>query len=109
MLDIRLIREQPEFVKDGLKKLYAEPSLVDDVLRLDEERRAAQTEVDALKAERNQTSKQVAGTRDNAERQPLIARSKELGDHITVLDARVAEAKARLDAVMLEIPNLPDP
>jgi seryl-tRNA synthetase len=109
MLDIRLIREQPEFVKDGLRKLYAEPSLVDEVLRLDEERRTAQTEVDALKAERNQVSKQVAGTRDNAERQSLIARSKELGDRITALDARVAETKMRLDAVMLEIPNLPDP
>ena len=46
MLDIRLIREQPEFVRDGLQKLYADPSLVDDVLRLDEERRALQTEVD---------------------------------------------------------------
>lgn len=109
MLDIRLIREQPDLVKDGLKKLYADPSLVDDVLRLDEERRASQTEVDGLKAERNQVSKQVAGVRDNAERQALIARSKELGDRIAALDARVAEAKAQLDTVMLNIPNLPDP
>jgi len=109
MLDIRLIREQPDVVRDGLKRLYADPSLVDDVLRLDETRRALQTEVDALKAERNQVSKQVAGVRDNAERQPLIARSRELGDRITSLDARVAETKAQLDAVMLEIPNLPDP
>ncbi len=109
MLDIRLIREQPDVVRDGLTKLYADPSLVDDVLRLDEARRAVQTEADALKAERNQVSKQVAGIRDAAERQPLIARSKELGDRITALDARVAETKARLDTVMLEIPNLPDP
>jgi len=109
MLDIRLIREQPDVVRDGLKRLYADPSLVDDVLRLDETRRALQTEVDALKAERNQVSKQVAGVRDNTERQPLIARSRELGDRITSLDARVAETKAQLDAVMLEIPNLPDP
>ncbi|MDQ2787916.1 MAG: serine--tRNA ligase [Chloroflexota bacterium] len=109
MLDIRLIREQPDVVRDGLTKLYADPSLVDDVLRLDEARRAVQTEADALKAERNQVSKQVAGIRDAAERQPLIARSKELGDRITALDMRVAETKARLDTVMLEIPNLPDP
>lgn len=109
MLDIRLIREQPDVVRDGLKKLYADPSLVEDVLRLDAERRALQTDVDALKAERNQVSKHVAGVRDNAERQPLIERSRELGDRITSLDARVAETKAQLDAVMLEIPNLPDP
>lgn len=109
MLDIRLIREQPDVVRDGLKKLSADPSLVEDVLRLDETRRGLQTEVDALKAERNQVSKQVAGVRDNTERQPLIARSRELGDRITLLDARVAETKAQLDAVMLEIPNLPDP
>ncbi len=109
MLDLRLIREQPDVVRDGLKKLSADPSLVEDVLRLDEERRALQTDVDALKAERNQVSKRVAGVRDNVERQPLIERSRELGDRITSLDARVAETKARLDAVMLEIPNLPDP
>ncbi|MGI8690119.1 MAG: serine--tRNA ligase [Thermomicrobiales bacterium] len=109
MLDMRLIREQPDVVRNGLKRLFADPSLVDDVLRLDEERRTLQTEVDALKAERNQVSKHVAGVRDNAERQPLIERSRELGGRITSLDARVAETKAQLDAVMLEIPNLPDP
>ncbi len=109
MLDIRLIREQPDVVKDGLRKLYADPSLVDDVLRLDEARRALQTESDALKAERNQVSKQVVGIRDAAERQPLIERSKELGGRITALDVRVTETKAHLDTIMLEIPNLPDP
>lgn len=109
MLDIRLIREQPEVVKEGLTKLFADPSLVDDVLRLDGERRALQTEVDVLKAERNQVSKEVAGIRDAAARHPLIEHSKELGALIAALDARVAETRARLDAVMLEIPNLPDP
>ena len=109
MLDIRLIREQPEFVKDGLRKLYADPSIVDEVLRLDEERRALQTEVDTLKAERNLISKQVAGARDAAARQALIEQSKELGDRITSLDGRVDVAKSQLDSVMLEIPNLPDP
>jgi seryl-tRNA synthetase len=109
MLDIRLIREQPEFVREGLRKLFADPSVVDTVLALDEQRRAAQTEVETLQAERNRVSKEVAQTRDVEERQRLVARSREIGPQIAALQQRLAEVGAEFERVMLEIPNLPDP
>jgi seryl-tRNA synthetase len=109
MLDIRLIREQPEFVREGLRKLYADPSVVDTVLALDERRRAVQTEVETLQAERNRVSKEVSQTRDPEERQRLVVRSREIGPQIAALQQQLAEVSAAFEAVMLEIPNLPDP
>jgi seryl-tRNA synthetase len=109
MLDIRLIREQPEFVREGLRKLYADPSVVDTVLGLDERRRAVQTEVETLQAERNRVSKEVAQTREPEARQRLVARSREIGPRIAALQQQLTEITAEFEALMLEIPNLPDP
>ncbi|MGI8854586.1 MAG: serine--tRNA ligase [Thermomicrobiales bacterium] len=108
MLDLRLIREQPEFVKDGLRKLFADPSLVDDVLRLDERRRAGQHELNTLQEERNALSKEVSRVRDTDARLPLIERSKGLGERIKATGDAVAALDEALQRVMLEIPNLPD-
>ncbi len=109
MLDLRLIREQPEFVKDGLRKLSADPSLVDDVLRLDEQRRAGQHELNTMQEERNALSKEVSRVRDSDARLPLIERSKGLGERIKATGEAVAALDEALLRVMLEIPNLPDP
>ena len=107
MLDLRLIREQPDTVRDGLRRLYADPTVVDEVLVLDETWRTLQSELQALQERRNTLSKQVSTVRDAETRAPLIAASKETGDGIREIEGRVAEAKAALDAVLLEIPNLP--
>ena len=109
MLDLRLIREQPDVVKDGLAKLDADPGLVDTVVRLDADWRALTKELQELQTERNALSKRVSQTRDAAERQPLIEQSKRIGERISALDTQVAAIKADLHRVMLEIPNLPDP
>ncbi len=109
MLDLRLIREQPDVVKAGLAKLYADPGLVDTVVRLDDQWRALTKELQELQTERNALSKGVSRLRDAAEREPLIAESRRIGERIGALDARVAEVKADLDRAMLDIPNLPDP
>jgi len=109
MLDLRLIREQPEVVKGGLAKLDADPGMVDTVVRLDGQWRALTNDLQEQQTERNALSKQVSRLRDAADRDPLIAQSKQVGERITTLDAQVAEVKAELDRVMLEIPNLPDP
>ena len=63
MLDLRLIREEPELVKAGIAKLHAEAP-IDEILALDERRRSLLTEVEALKAERNEGSKRVNRTKD---------------------------------------------
>jgi seryl-tRNA synthetase len=109
MLDIRLIREQPEFVRDGLRKLYADVSMVDTVLALDEQRRGIQTELNALREERNTVSKAVSRTRDAEERERLVARSREIGPRIATLEQELTGVTAEFERVMLEIPNLPDP
>src|SRR5207302_11236875 len=71
--------------------------------------RALTQELQDLQTERNALSKEVSRTRDPDERQALIERSREVGERRASLEAQVDEAKAELDAVMLEIPNLPDP
>ncbi|MCA1666361.1 MAG: serine--tRNA ligase [Thermomicrobia bacterium] len=109
MLDLRLIREQPDVVKDGLAKLYADPGLVDTVVDLDDQWRTLTKALQELQTERNSLSKSVSQTRDAAERQPLIEQSKRIGERISGLDAQVADVKTALDRAMLEIPNLPDP
>lgn len=107
MLDLRLIREHPNTVREGLRKLFADPAMVDAVLALDETWRALQTQSESLKAERNVISKRIPQVRDAGERQTLVTTSKEIGDRLTTLDADLGAAKDALDAVMLDIPNLP--
>ena len=88
MLDLRLIREDPERVKAAIATTYTEAP-IDEILALDERRRALLTEVESLKAELNQGSKEVGRTRDAAQRETLIARMRELGDRIGGLDDEV--------------------
>ncbi len=109
MLDLRLIREQPDFVKGELAKLYADPGSVDTVVHLDDQWRTLTKELQELQTERNALSKSVSQTRDAAEREPLIEQSKRIGERIRALDGEVTRIKAELDRAMLEIPNLPDP
>ena len=78
MLDINLIREKPELVRTALKNRQLEPSPVDDILRLDEKRRALLTEVERLKAERNAVSKEIGKMKDAAEREQKIAAMREV-------------------------------
>ena len=109
MLDLRLIRDQPDGVKAALATLGADPSMVDTVVRLDAQWRGLQTELNTLEQERNALSRDVSRQKDPIERQALIDRSRATGDQIGVLRTQVDDVKAQLDAIMLEIPNLPDP
>jgi len=108
VLDLRLIRDDPERVKAAVASLFVEAP-IDEILALDERRRALLTEVEALKAERNEGSKLVPRTKDPAERERLVARMRELGGQIDGLDAQAKGVDERLDALMLEVPNLPLP
>ena len=108
MLDIRLIRDQPDAVKAAIVSLNTEAP-IDEILALDTRRRAIVTEVEALKAERNDGSKAVNHTKDPAERGERIAAMRALGDRIAVLDERATAVGAELDDLLLRVPNLPAP
>jgi seryl-tRNA synthetase len=108
MLDLNLIREKPDLVRTALKNRQMETSPVDDILRLDEKRRALLTQVEALKAERNTVSKEISKMKEAAEREKKIAAMREVGEKIAALDKEVAEVEAQLHAITSIIPNLPD-
>ena len=108
MLDINLIREQPDLVRQTLQKRQMDDSVVDQVLEQDQERRALIQEVENLKAERNVISKEVGRTQNQDERQVKIEAARQIGDKITVLDTQLREVEAQLDTVMFELPNVVD-
>lgn len=107
MLDIRLIREDPEAVKAAIATLYTEAP-IDQIIELDTKRRQILTEVERLKAERNEGSKAVSkASKDDRPR--LIEEMRELGDRITSLDEEQRETDQTLSDLMLRVPNLPLP
>lgn len=111
MLDINLIRTQPDLVKQAVTNRQS-PELtatVDEVLALDARRRELLKAVEALKAERNAVSKEIGKMKDPAAREAKIAEQKGLGDKIAALDQQVREVEAKLDELMSTLPNVPDP
>lgn len=106
MIDPKLIREQPAFVKAQIAKLNT-TAPIDEIIAADAERRALLTESESLKAERNRVSKEISRMKDAAQREPLISEMKKVGDRIAELDARIRAVEERLNALLLEVPNLP--
>lgn len=111
MLDIRLIREKSEFVKERLHaRRPGEEKTVDLVLEIDQQRRAIIAEGEKLKAERNAISKEVGvRKRNNQDAADLLAGMKEKSDRITQLDHELAGAEEAQQKLLLTIPNLPHP
>jgi seryl-tRNA synthetase len=108
MLDLNLIRENPDLVRVALRNRQADASPVDEVLRLDEKRRSLLSRVEALKAERNTVSKEIGRSKDAVERETKIAAMREVGDEIGTLDKEVAEVETELYGITAAIPNIPD-
>ncbi len=108
MLDMNLIREQPELVRKALHDRQMDPSPVDAILELDEQRRGMLTEVEALKAERNVVSREIGQMKDAASRQAKIEAMRAVGDKIAVLDKQVAEVEEQLKSLASTLPNIPD-
>lgn len=109
MLDIKLIREQPDTVRAAITRRGDDPAIVDRILDLDMRRRALLAEVEQLKAEKNAASKQIGKLKDAEERQRAIAAMREQEDRIPQLDRQVAEVEAAFTEAMLAAPNLPHP
>ncbi len=107
MLDIRLIRERPDYVKEQLRKLFEPTEIIDEILELDRRRREILTELEALRAERNAESKAIGRTRDPEERQRRIEHVRQINVRIEELEPQLAEVEAQLQDKMLRVPNLP--
>ncbi len=111
MLDIKLIREQPDHVRERLAARGAgDDAKISEVLDLDEQRRKALMEVEQLKAERNKISKEIGALMAQKKTEEAEARkrqTREMGDRVAVLDKQVAEVEAALNAILLRLPNLP--
>jgi seryl-tRNA synthetase len=108
MLDIKLIRDQPDEVKRALATVGVAAEEVDAVLAADTRRRALITEVEQMRARRTETSKTV-GKLPAAEREQVVAEMRALGDRIGDVERQVAEAEAASERLLLELPNLPHP
>lgn len=110
MLDVRRFRHEPEEVKRALaRRGNAEfPAFVDEVQLLDEARRKALNEVNDLKAQRNEASKKIGELkRTGGDADDLISAMRTLGDRITELDDSVRANEARVEEILLSVPNLP--
>jgi seryl-tRNA synthetase len=108
MLDIRLIREQPETVKRELAKVGLDGGEIDALLSLDERRRALITEVERLRAQRSETSRTI-GKQSPEERARLVAEMREVGDRIAALERELGPVENEVEERMLALPNLPHP
>jgi seryl-tRNA synthetase len=111
VLDIKLIREKPDFVRQRLATRGAgDDKLVDGILKADEQRRKSLAEVEALKSQRNRASKEIGalvGQKKTAEAEAKKAETRELGDKIAALDKQAAESQTARNQLMLRLPNLP--
>ncbi len=113
MLDLKLIREDADRVRTRLER-RGKPellALVDQVLSLDEERRAAIAAVDAARARRNEVSTEVGRLKKegrHADAEPLILEMRELGERTSAMESRRAELEEAVRDLLLGIPNLPE-
>ena len=108
MLDIKLIREQTEFVKDALRKRHMETGVIDEIVALDEKRRALILDVESKKAERNAVSKEIGRMKDKEEREAKITSMRVLGDDINTLDEELKGVESLLYYQVATLPNIPD-
>jgi seryl-tRNA synthetase len=111
VLDIKLIREKTDFVRERLATRGAgDEKLVDEILVADEQRRKVLGEVETLKSQRNRVSKEIGALMGQKKLTEAEAKKKEmrdLGDKIAELDKRATQADADRDLLVLRLPNLP--
>lgn len=110
MLDIKLIRTQPDQVKADLQKREKDfGGVIDAILALDEKRRALIAETDEMKAKQNAASKKIPAMKKAGEdTAAVMAEMKELAEQIKGQDGKLAEIEEELRGQMLSLPNLPD-
>ena len=119
MLDIKFIRENPEVVKENIKKKFqdAKLPLVDQVIELDRQNRDAMTEANNLHASRNSLSKQIGMLMGQAKKDPskleeaeaVKAQVKANADRLAELEELEGKLAVEIRSILLKIPNIIDP
>jgi seryl-tRNA synthetase len=107
MLDIRLIRKNPEKVKEGIKKKGFDEKLVDELLKVDEKRREKIKEVEELRAKINKISKEIGKEKDEEKKKELLKESKEISEKLERLEEELKKKEEIFESLMAKLPNLP--
>ena len=114
MIDIKFLRENPEAVKESIKKKFQDSklSLVDEVIELDKESRQAQQEADDLRASRNKISKEIGGLMKDGKKEEAEAKKAEVAagaKRLAELEEKETELQEKITKIMMLIPNIIDP
>ena len=111
MLDIRIIRENPQLVKDAMNKRNKDMDvLVDEVLAIDVQRRELTVKLDQLKQEQNAASREIPKIKkEGGDISAIMARMNEIKETVKVGDVQLSELEAKQQKIMYEFPNIPNP
>ena len=114
MIDIKFLRENPEVVKENIKKKFQDNKLplVDEVIALDEERRKSQVEADSIRAGKNKIAKEIGMLMGQGKREEAEAKKKEVAENaarLVELEALEKELQEKVTNIMMTIPNIIDP
>ncbi|MBI5503782.1 MAG: serine--tRNA ligase [Deltaproteobacteria bacterium] len=109
MLDIRILREQPDFVRERLALVGCTAEEVDRVIDLDRRRRDLIAQVEAMRGDRKSSSKQIGSMKPGPEMDAAKAEVRTLGERLAVCEKDLAAAEAEFGQRMLELPNFPHP
>ena len=114
MIDIKFLRENPDAVKENIKKKFQDNKLglVDEVIELDAQSRAAKQQADELRANRNKISKEIGKLMSQGKREEGMALKEEVNrqaEQLKELEAQEAELSAKVTEIMMQIPQIIDP
>lgn len=114
MIDIKFLRENPEAVKENIRKKFQDSKLplVDEVIALDADRRKAQQEADELKAAKNKIAKQIGMLMGQGKKEEAEEKKKEVAadaQRLSELEKKQAELEEKVSGIMMVIPNIIDP
>jgi seryl-tRNA synthetase len=109
MFDLKIIREQPDRVRESLTRRGADPAMVDEILAADEERRSALSELEARRNQRNTISKEIGRLKpDDPQRETKRLGALTINAQIDLLDQQVNQVQTRLNDLVSQMPNIPD-
>ncbi|MCD7737750.1 MAG: serine--tRNA ligase [Lachnospiraceae bacterium] len=114
MIDIKFLRENPELVKENIRKKFQDEKLplVDEVIGLDEARRNAQKEADSIRAAKNKNAKEIGRLMGQGKKEEAEAKKAEVAasaERLTELEASEKELQEKITKIMMVIPNIIDP